>query len=44
MTAPDTLSIDSSFPGGNIVVDRIEGDQVYLQQDLRDTEGYWFYW
>ncbi len=36
--------IDCDFPGGNIVVERIEGDDVYLHQDLRDTEGSWFYW
>lgn len=38
------LGIDSSFPGGNILVERIEDDQVYLRQDLRDTRGHWFYW
>lgn len=36
--------VDADFPGGNIVVERIEGDQVYLYQDLRDTRGDWFYW
>ncbi len=41
---PESLLIDDQFPGGNIVVERIEGDQVYLHQDFRDTEGYWFYW
>ena len=38
------ISIDCDFPGGNIVVERAEGDDVYLHQDLRDTEGDWFYW
>ncbi|MBN1808629.1 MAG: peptidase M14 [Planctomycetes bacterium] len=38
------LSIDCGFPGGNIIVDRIERDRVFLRQDLRDTEGPWFYW
>ena len=38
------LRIDAVFPGGNILVDRIEGDDVYVRQDLRDTEGWWFYW
>ena len=37
-------SIDASFPGGNIVVERIQGDDVFLRQDLRDTAGWWFYW
>ncbi|MHC4177088.1 MAG: hypothetical protein ACYSWU_06260 [Planctomycetota bacterium] len=36
--------IDCDFRGGNIVVERIEGDRVYLHQDQRDTPGFWFYW
>ncbi len=38
------LQIDADFPGGNIVVDSIDGNTVYLQQDLRDTTTFWFYW
>ena len=38
------LVVDAKFPGGNIVVERIDGDTVYLHQDLRDTAGDWFYW
>jgi hypothetical protein len=38
------LEIDTQFPGGNIIVDRIEGDRVILRPDLRDTQGWWFYW
>jgi hypothetical protein len=41
---PDHLVIDCGFPGGNIVTDGIEDDLVRLHQDLRDTEGDWFYW
>ncbi|MDZ7616719.1 MAG: M14 family zinc carboxypeptidase [Patescibacteria group bacterium] len=37
-------AIDCDFPGGNIVVERIEGENVYVHQDPRDTEGFWFYW
>ncbi len=37
-------AIDADFPGGNIVLERIEGDDVYLHQDQRDTPGFWFYW
>ena len=40
----DSVQIDCDFPGGNILVDRVEGDDVYLQQDPRDTTGFWFYW
>ncbi|HEX7901238.1 MAG TPA: peptidase M14 [Planctomycetota bacterium] len=36
--------VDGNFPGGNVVVDKIEGDTVSLHQDLRDTAGDWFYW
>jgi hypothetical protein len=38
------LVLDAGFPGGNILVERVEGDDVYLRQDPRDTEGWWFYW
>lgn len=39
-----TFTIDAQFPGGNIIVDRIEGDQAFIRPDLRDTDGNWFYW
>lgn len=38
------LEIDCAFPGGNIVLESIEGDEVRLHQDLRDTDRDWFYW
>ena len=38
------FKIDAGFPGGNIKVDRIEDDAVFLRADLRDTVGAWFYW
>ena len=38
------LSIDGDFPGGNILVDHVAGDDAFLRQDLRDTMGWWFYW
>lgn len=38
------VEIDAQYPDGNIVVERIEGDRVYLRPDLRDTNGWWFYW
>src|SRR6185503_18221358 len=40
----EAIKIDADYPGGNIVVDKIEGDTVTLHQDLRDTAGHWFYW
>jgi len=38
------VTIDADYPGGNIIFERTEGDNVYLRQDLRGTEGRWFYW
>ncbi len=38
------IQIDHDFPGGNIVIDKITDDIVYLHQDIRDTAGWWFYW
>lgn len=38
------LEISADFPGGNIVLERVDGHRVFLRQDLRDTEGWWFYW
>jgi hypothetical protein len=38
------LEIDAGFRGGNIVVNKIVGDTVYVHQNLHDTEGNWFYW
>ncbi len=39
-----SYTIDSNFPGGNIVVDSLKGDSVFLHQNLFETEGNWFYW
>ena len=36
--------VDDRLPAGNIVFERIEGDAVYVRQDLRDTTVPWFYW
>jgi hypothetical protein len=38
------IEIDAKFPGGNIVVDGVEGDTIKIHPDLRDTDGNWFYW
>jgi hypothetical protein len=40
----DGISVDCIFAGGNIMVESRDGDTIYLHQDLRDTEGDWFYW
>ena len=38
------MKIHENFVGGNIRVLRVEGDVVSLDNDLRDTQGDWFYW
>jgi hypothetical protein len=38
------MRVDAEFAGGNIVVERATEEQLWLRQDLRDTEGDWFYW
>lgn len=44
LAGASSVQIDANFPGGNIVVERMEGDTVFLHQDLRETAGDWFYW
>lgn len=41
---PGVVLVDADFPGGNIIVESVAGNEVFLRQDLRDTEGHWFYW
>lgn len=43
-TVSFVIEITSNFPGGNILVDGIEGDTVRLRQDRRDSTEWWFYW
>ena len=38
------FTINADYPGGNIIVEKIRGDTVYIRPDLRDTRGWWFYW
>ncbi len=42
--ADSTLAIDTAFPGGNGTIEKIDGDDITLRPDLRDTAGDWFYW
>lgn len=41
---PAVIEIDAQYPGGNIVVEKIDDSGVKLRTDLRDTAGWWFYW
>jgi len=38
------VKISSDFAGGNIRVVSAEDGDVTLEQELRDTAGWWFYW
>lgn len=38
------MKIHQEFTGGNITVEKIEGNHVYLKNQLRDITGTWFYW
>ena len=38
------VEVDADFPGGNVIVERIDGDNIHVRPDLRDTVGDWFYW
>lgn len=39
-----TVVVDADFPGGNIVLDAIDGHTIRLRHDQRDTVEPWFYW
>ncbi|MDR3707706.1 MAG: M14-type cytosolic carboxypeptidase [Capsulimonadaceae bacterium] len=38
------MKIDAEFPGGNILVEHIDGNTIDVRQDLRDTGEWWFWW
>ncbi|MBD0777831.1 peptidase M14 [Maribacter sp. ANRC-HE7] len=38
------IKVSSDFPGGNIVVNKVSGDTVWVKPDLSFTSGKWFYW
>lgn len=38
------ILIDGNFPGGNIFVEKIENDTVFVNQEPRDSFDNWFYW
>lgn len=38
------MIIEKSFPGGNILVDRMSRDEAWIRPDLHGIEGEWFYW
>ena len=38
------MNIHNQFTGGNIRVLKIEGTDIYVQNEIRDTTEDWFYW
>ena len=38
------MTIDRDYIGGNIRVLGVDGDTVRVENELRDTQGDWFYW
>jgi hypothetical protein len=38
------FQIDCDYPGGNVIVERVEGDTVYLRQDWASSSEWWFHW
>jgi hypothetical protein len=38
------MIIRSDFPGGNIIVDAVDGSTVRLRQDWSTSAEWWFYW
>src|SRR5699024_2475761 len=38
------FQVDTAFPGGNAVIERVGADRIELRPDMRDTVGEWFYW
>ena len=38
------VRVDAEIPAGNIVCERVEGEQVYLHQERRGSSQWWFYW
>jgi hypothetical protein len=43
-TVVQGFNIYSDFPSGNISVEKLKNDTLWLHPDLRDTRGDWFYW
>lgn len=38
------ITVDDKLPAGNIVFEKVQGNEVFVHQDLRDTTTPWFYW
>lgn len=38
------LLVDTAIPGGNGIIEAVEGDSIHLRPDNRDSTCDWFYW
>lgn len=38
------IQLSTNYPGGNIIFNNRRGSTVFIEQDLRDTCVWWFYW
>lgn len=38
------MQIDRNFPGGNIIVDSLNGNHACVRQDYANSSEWWFYW
>ncbi len=37
-------TVDADFPGGNALIRQTGDNQFFVEPDMRDTKGWWFYW
>ena len=44
MVPSGCVQIDGDFPGGNVWVQQLGAGVAVLQQELRDTDRWWFHW
>ena len=38
------IAVDGDYPGGNILIERIDDTRLFVRPDLRDTSEWWFWW
>jgi hypothetical protein len=38
------FNVYADFPSGNISIEKLKNDTLWMHPDLRDTRGDWFYW
>ena len=38
------IKVSTDYEGANAIVRKIDGTDIWIKPDLRDTDGWWFYW